>query len=203
MVVAVAKKIIFSIVLLFAFYTINAETISYTIKLGGFKIGTLNTVHIKKGKIDYYSVISNVEVNLIFKIKVYYKTISIYNDDKLIESKVNSSVNGNSYTSNTVWDGRKYKIDCNAYKYSYYDSSRTEAINWSVSKLYFEKPEVCTEVYAETYGRFSEFKKEKNNQFRFEVLNPKSKQIYYYNDTLLGKVEMINSIKNFEIVRNS
>lgn len=203
MVVGVAKKITLCTVLFFVFNAINAETIGYTIKLGGFKIGTLNTTHIKKGKIDYYSVISNVEVNLIFKIKVYYKTVSIYNDNKLIESKVNSSVNGDSYTSNTVWDGRKYKIDCNAYKYSYSDSSRTEPINWSVSKLYFEKPEVDTEVYAETYGKFSEFKKEKNNQFRFEVANPKSKQIYYYNDSLLGKVEMINSIKNFEIVKRS
>ncbi|MGE0566510.1 MAG: DUF6134 family protein [Bacteroidia bacterium] len=201
MVVAVVKKAAVFTAILFAFSGVKAETISYAIKLGGFKIGSLNTTHIRKGNIDYYSVISNVEVNLIFKIKVYYKTVSIYNNNQLIESKVSSNVNGNSYASNTIWDGQKYKIDCSAYKYSYSDSSRTEPIYWSVSKLYFEKPDVGAEIYAETYGRFSEFKKGGNNQFQVEV--QKSKQIYYYDNSLLGKVEMINSIKNFEIERNS
>lgn len=202
MVAAVAKKIAVFTALLFAITVVKAETISYAIKLGGFKIGSLNTTHIKKGKIDYYSVISNVEVNLFFKIRVYYKTVSIYDDNKLIESKVSSIINGNTYASNTLWDGHKYKIDCNTHNYSYSDSSRTEPIYWSVSKLYFEKPDVDAEVYAETYGKFSEFKKEQHNQFQFEVPNPKSKQIYYYDDELLEKVEMVNSIKNFEIVRN-
>lgn len=201
MVVDVVKKGVVVTALLFALSGVKAETISYAIKLGGFKIGSLSTTHIKKGNIDYYSVISNVEVNLIFKIKVYYKTVSVYNNKQLIESKVSSNVNGKSYASNTIWDGKKYKINCNAHKYSFADSSRTEPIYWSVSKLYFEKPEEGAEVYAETYGRVSEFKKEKNNQFRIEV--QENKQIYYYNDTLLGKVEMINSIKNFEIERNS
>lgn len=202
MVAGVAKKIAALTALFFVVAVIKAETISYTIKLGGFKIGTLNTTHIKKGKIDYYSVISNVEVNLFLKIKVYYKTVSIYNDNRLIESKVNSIVNGNTYASNTLWDGNKYKIDCNAYKYSYSDSSRTMPIYWSVSKLYFEMPNTGDEVYAETYGQFSQFKREKNNQFRLEV--QKTKQVYHYNgDSLLGSVEMINPIINFEIIKNS
>ncbi len=73
------KKYIVFATLFFTVTTINAENFTYAIKLGGFKIGTLNTIHEKKGSIDYYSIISNVEVNLIFKkIKVYYKTVSIY-----------------------------------------------------------------------------------------------------------------------------
>ena len=194
-------KIIFTTYLAFSYFFVFSETQNYKITLAGFNIGTLSATHIQVKNIDYYSIVSNVSVNLIIKVKVYYKTVSVYKDSKLIESKVNSLVNGKSFVSNTLWDGKHYKINCNTYKYTYVDSSRVEPIKWSVSKLYFEKPTVGAEVYAETYGKLSNLKMEKDNQVRFEI--SKSKQIYYYSeDGDLSDVEMINSIKNFKVTKS-
>lgn len=202
MVVDAAKKYLLLTALLIASTGLVAKSMSYTIKLAGFTIGTLNTSHARVDDIDYYSITSNVEINFLFHVKIYYRTLSFYRNNILIESTVNSTVNDSSYVSSTIWDGHKYKISCNAYQYKYADSSRTAPIYWSVSKLYFEKPLDGTEVYAESYGMFSPLKKEKDNQFRFGI--SKSKQMYFYNaDSLPDKIEVINSIKNFEIVKNS
>lgn len=191
-------KIIFTTYLAFSYFFVFSETQNYKITLAGFNIGTLSATHVQVKNIDYYSIVSNVSVNLIIKVKVYYKTVSVYKDSKLIESTVNSLVNGKSFESNTLWDGKHYKINCNTHKYTYVDSSRIEPIKWSVSKLYFEKPAKGDEVYAETYGKLSLLKFEKDNYFLFEIA--KSKQVYHYLETgELSEVEMINSIKNFNV----
>lgn len=196
------KRYLLTVLLNLTFCFGFAETLTYKIKLAGFNIGTLNATHVKVKNIDYYSVTSDVSVNLMIKIKVYYATVSVYMDNKLLESKVNSLVNGKQYVSTTKWDGNLYKINCNTYKYAYADSSRSEPINWSVSKLYFEKPKQGTEVFAETYGKISQLQSEGNNQLRFEI--PKSRQIYYYSEGgELINVEMINSIKNFNVTKSN
>ena len=179
----------------------KAETVKCLIKLAGLKIGTLIAQHEKVKEMDCYYMVSDVEISFLFKIKIYYKTVSIYKNDELINSKVSSIVGNSNYTSNTYWDGKKYIINCNTYKYSYYDTSITEPIKWSVSKLYFQRPKADDCVYAETYGKLSKLKTE-YNALLFEI--PKSKQRYYYNaEGLFTKVEMINSIKNFEVVKNA
>lgn len=178
----------------------QALTQNYVIKLGGISIGKLNATHVNKGPTDYYAITSDVSFNLLFKIRIHYKTIAVYKNNVLVESLVKSLVNGKQYSSKTIWNGERYKIDCNTHKYSYSDTSRTEPIKWSVSKLYFDKPKVEDEVFAETYGRISKLSDEGNNEFRFEI--PNSKQIYRYSlNSELINVEMINSIKNFNVAK--
>lgn len=114
---------------------------------------------------------------------------------------VNSNVNGTKYSSSTTWTGNKYLINCSAYNYQYYDSTQTEPINYSVSKLYFDKPTAGKEIYAETYGLFGEIKPLSNGEMKLEI--PKSQIIFHY-DTIgnLMNVEMVNPVKNFEIKRS-
>lgn len=195
----VAKKIVLLFVFLFPL-NFNAETISCIIKLGGFKIGTLSAIHIKAKNIDYYTIVSNVEVSLLIKVKVYYKTETVYKDDMLIKSTVNSIVNGKKYNSFTKWNGERYSINCETHKYKFEDSTRTKPINWSVSKLYFNKPQNSTEVFAETYGQTSYLKLNNNGFFLFEI--PNSKQLYAYSiENKFDAVEMINPIKNFKVIK--
>ena len=184
------------------FHISYSETRNYQIKLAGFKIGTLQASHYKMNNVDYYSIISDVSVNLLVKVKVYYKTVSIYKNNMLMESIVNSLINGKQYYSTTKWNGSRYMIDCNSHKYKYSDTTRSKPIHFSVSKLYFEKPTHQNEIYAENYGLASLIQSQKNNQFLFEI--PNSKQIYYYSTiNELDRVEIINSIKNFEVVKTS
>lgn len=198
MAVAVVKKLILVLTLLLPL-SYNAENISCIIKLGGFKIGTLSAVHITVKNMDYYTIVSNVEVNLIIKVKVFYKTESIYKDGVLIQSNVSSIVNGKPYTSKTIWNGARYIINCETHKYQFSDTTRTSPINWSVSKLYFSKPDDKTEVFAETYGRTNHLVLNKDGIFLFEI--PNSKQQYSYTKNDFFGVEMINAIKNFKVIR--
>ncbi len=198
MAVAVVKKLILVLTLLLPL-SYNAENISCIIKLGGFKIGTLSAVHLTVKNMDYYTIVSNVEVNLLIKVKVFYKTETIYKDGVLIQSNVSSIVNGKAYTSKTIWNGIRYMINCETHKYQFSDTTRTSPINWSVSKLYFSKPEDKTEVFAETYGRTNHLVLNKDGGFLFEI--PNSKQQYSYTKNDFFGVEMINAIKNFKVIR--
>lgn len=64
MVGGVVKKIVILFTLLFSITKVRAESSTYTIKLAGFT--TLNATHIKNNSIDYYSIISDVEVKFYF-----------------------------------------------------------------------------------------------------------------------------------------
>jgi len=202
MAVGVVRNIVLFIFILATLKTAKGESYICSIKVGGIKIGTLNASHLKINNIDYYSIVSRVEINLMMKIKVHYTTLSSYKDNKLMESTVVSLINGKRYQSKTLWNGNKYLINCSTYKYSYSDSSRTSPIYWSVSKLYFEKPRANSEVFAETYGKINVLTELNPNQFKFEI--PKSKQIYKYDkNNSIESVEMINLIKNFEVIKHS
>lgn len=198
--VAGVAKIGVSLLLCVSAMSLQAEKISCLIKLAGFKIGSLTAWHENKSGFDQYCLVSDVEINFIMKIKIFYKTVSIYKDNILISSKVSSIIGKSNYSSDTYWDGKKYIINCNTYKYSYRDSSITNPITWSVSKLYFQKPQFNSYVFAETYGKLVKLVK---NDGVFVLEIPKSKQVYFYNELgLFTRVEMFNAIKNFEISRN-
>lgn len=185
----------------FSVFASKAETKVFDIKLAGMNIGKVYASHTVKDDIDYYSITGSVELNLFISIKITYQTLSVFKNNKLIESMVTSNVNGTKYSSTTKWTGDNYIINCNAYNYQYSDSSKTTPINYSVSKLYFDKPSAGKEIYAETYGLLGEIKPIHGGEMKFEI--PKSQIIFHYDKTgNLVNVEMVNPVKNFEIIKS-
>jgi hypothetical protein len=177
--------------------SVSSQTKSFTLKALGLKIGKLEAAHVKKDNIDVYmahSVIDFITVN------ADVKTESIYQNGILIKAVVRTTINGQTYLSNTVWKKDHYDIDCHARKYNYRDTTLGTPIHWSAGRLYFEIPKKGEGVYTETYGKLGILEEVKGNGLK--MTTPDSKQIYYYNTdhTLLQKIEVINSTKNFEMI---
>jgi hypothetical protein len=171
----------------------------FIIKMAGIKIGKLEAYHIKNSGFDYYVTHSRVEFSVILKIKADIKTESLYHNGVLVKAVVNSTLNGIPYSSKTIWEKDHYNINCHTYKYTYKDSTLTRPIHWTASKLYFEIPAPGDEVFTESYGKMGVLTETGKSSLR--MTSPKSKQTYYYaaDRSKLLKIEVINSIKNFDM----
>lgn len=178
-------------------YQVLSQTKNFTFKTFGLKIGKLEAYHSSKNNFD--SFVSHSAIDFI-TIKADVKTEAIYQNGSLIKAVVTSTINGQSYMSQTIWKKDHYQIDCHAREYNYIDSTLTTPIKWSAGKLYFEVPKKGDAVYAESYGVMGVLEEVKKNALK--MTTPESKQIYYYNNDFsqLLKIEVINNIKNFEMI---
>lgn len=178
-------------------YKAFSQTKSFTLKTFGVKIGKLEAY--RNSKNDFDSFISYSTIDFI-TIKADVKTEAIYKNGILIKSVVTSTINGQSYVSQTLWKKDHYQIDCHARDYNYTDSTLTTPIKWSAGKLYFEIPKKGDAVYTESYGVMGVLEETKKNALK--MTTPESKQIYYYNNDYseLLRIEVINNIKNFEMI---
>lgn len=174
-----------------------SQSKNFTLKALGLKIGKLEAFRATKNNIDVFMSESTISF---ITIKADVKTEAIYQNGILIKATVNSVINGQTYLSQTVWKKDHYQIDCHARKYSYSDTTLKTPIHWSASKLYFEIPKKGDAVYTESYGVMGTLEEIKNNSLK--MTTPESRQIYYYNNdySKLLKIEVINSIKNFEMI---
>lgn len=191
------KYLIIISILLMAACLVNAQNKSFTLKAMGIKIGTLEAYHLKNNNFDYYVTHSIVDF---ITIKADVKTESVYHHGILIKATVSSKINGESYHSKTVWKKDHYDIDCHTRKYNHNDTTLTKPIKWSTGKLYFDIPKAGTEIYTESYGKMGVMEETKTYSLR--MTTPESKQIYYYSkdyDKIL-KIEVINNIKNFDMI---
>lgn len=176
---------------------IKAQTKTYTLKAVGIKIGKLEAYHLKKNNFNFYATHSVVDF---ITIKADVKTEAIYEDGILIRAIVTSKINGELYSSKTIWKKDHYDIDCHTRKYNYKDTTLTRPIRWSAGKMYFEIPRPGVEIYTESYGKLSILEETKKNTLR--MTTPESKQVYYYSGdySKLEKIEVVNSIKNFDMI---
>lgn len=184
--------------ILFSFCTfLGAQTKTYTLKAMGLKIGKLEAYHLNKNNFDFYATHSTVDF---ITIKADVKTEAIYEDGILIRATVTSKINGETYSSKTIWKKDHYDIDCHARKYSYRDTTLTRPIRWSAGKMYFEIPKPGVEIYTESYGKLNTLEEAKKNTLK--MTTPESKQIYSYSGdyTKLVKIEVVNNIKNFDMI---
>jgi hypothetical protein len=184
--------------ILFCFCTfLGAQTKTYTLKAMGLKIGKLEAYHLNKNNFDFYATHSTVDF---ITIKADVKTEAIYEDGILIRATVTSKINGETYSSKTIWKKDHYDIDCHARKYSYRDTTLTRPIRWSAGKMYFEIPKPGVEIYTESYGKLNTLEEAKKNTLK--MTTPESKQIYSYSGdyTKLVKIEVVNNIKNFDMI---
>jgi hypothetical protein len=118
----------------------------------------------------------------------------------LIKSVVTSTINGKPYLSQTIWKKNHYWIECHARNYNYTDTTLTHPIKWSASKLYFDVPPPGASVYAESYGVMGVLEEVEKNAL--QMTTPESRQIYYYDEGFirLRKIEVVNKIKNFDMI---
>ena len=98
----------------------STQTRRFVIDVGGIKVGTMTALRQPKGnQTVLYTIISDVSVNLlVYKVKVYYKMVSLMQQGKLIRSTVEAQTNKGSFVTKTEWKQDHYDIVAEQYKYS-------------------------------------------------------------------------------------
>lgn len=189
-------KLCFILLLVVVFSSIKANSQNnseiYNIRAMGMNVGTITVNQEKNGNKLNVEAISEVEVRIIFKIKVKYIQTSVYENGELVTSslktykkdKVNSDTrltkNGNGYILDK--DGEKSQIN--------------DLIKYSGSLLYFNEPTNVKNLYFEINGEKTTVKLIGNH--KYEIPDPQNGNLneYEYKNGILSKAVIKHTMAN-------
>ncbi|MBO0938557.1 hypothetical protein J2I47_18540 [Fibrella sp. HMF5335] len=174
------------------------ETRRFAIDIAGARIGSMTvTRQLMPGNEVIYTQISDVRVNfLIYKVKVYYKVVSLFRQGQMINATVDAQTNKGNYASRTVWKGDHYDIEANQYKYTR-KSTEPRKIDYTVTMLYFSEPTGKQRVYAEYFGDYFNLTSALRSDYKARLDDREDE--YIYEKGRLVKVIKKNALKNFVI----
>jgi hypothetical protein len=173
------------------------ETHRYVIDMAGAKIGTMIATKQVQGDLTNYTTVSDVVVNLlIYKVKIYYKTVCQYRGDKLLSAVVEARTNRGNYASSTVWNGDHYDIKATQYKYEK-KATQTATIDYSIVNLYFSEPVRRDRLFSEYFGDYYILTKTPKGSYRARFEDREDE--YVYEGGKLTRIIKKNAIKNFII----
>jgi hypothetical protein len=177
-----------------------AETHHYSIEIAGIRVGTMTAVRQPMtANRTTYTLISDVKVKLlVYTVTVYYKVINEFVGKKLMRSTVDAHTNKGNYSSKTEWQGDRYSITANQYKYQH-QATETAPIDFTISSLYFAEPVGRSRIYAEYFGDYFTFTPTGPGTYK-ATLDDRQDD-YVYEKGVLTKVVKHNSLKNFIIKR--
>lgn len=176
----------------------RSETHHYAIELAGARIGTMAaTRQYLPGNEVVYTLVSDVQVNLLlYKVTIYYKTISRLKNGQLMLATVEAHTNKGNYSSRTEWVGNHYEIKANQYKYEH-TASKSSTIDFTISMLYFSEPTGRQRVYAEYFG--DDFTMTYSPRPSYQARLADREDEYIYDKGRLVRVIKKNALKNFNI----
>ncbi|KAB7725997.1 hypothetical protein F5984_25355 [Rudanella paleaurantiibacter] len=173
------------------------ETHRYAIEIAGARVGTMTATRQTQGATTQYTIISDVLVNLlVYKVKIYYKTVCRYEGNKLLSAVVEAKTNRGDFASSTVWNGDHYDIKASQYKYER-QTRQTANIDYSVANLYFSEPVGRNRVFAEYFGDYFLMSKTPKGTYRAQFDDREDE--YIYEGGRLTRIIKKNAIKNFVI----
>ncbi|MBD2705570.1 hypothetical protein IC229_33485 [Spirosoma sp. BT702] len=196
-------SLILLMVLTFASYGQNtpvdtAHTKEYAIEVAGIKVGIMTANRQQRDKQSViYTLISDVKVNfLVYKLKIYYKVISLVEQGKLVRSTVDAHTNRGDFSSRTEWKGDHYEITADQYKYTH---KGTEAlrIDHTVTDMFFKEPTNRSRAYSEYFGDYFTLTSPAKGTYQAK-LNDREDEYHYENGQLV-KIVKKNPLKNFII----
>ena len=174
------------------------DTRRFAIEIAGARIGTLSvTRQVLPGNEVSYTQVSDVQVNLlIYRVKVYYKVMSLFRGGQLMSATVDAHTNKGNYASSTVWKGDHYDIEASQYKYAR-KTTEQQKIDYTVTMLYFSEPTGRQQVYAEYFGDYFKLLPKARSDYRARLDDREDE--YIYEQGRLVKVIKKNALKNFVI----
>ncbi len=176
----------------------STQTRQFIIDIAGIKVGTMTATRQPKGnQTVLYTIITDVSVNLVvYKVKVYYKLVSLMQQGKLIRSTADAQTNRGRFTTRTEWKNDHYEIVADQYKYTR-KVTETRPITYILSNVYFGEPIGRSRIYSEYFGDFFTFKSPAKGVYKAQ-LNDREDE-YEYEGGQLMKIIKKNSLKNFII----
>lgn len=174
------------------------QTNNYVIDIAGIKVGTMTAKRENKGnETVLYTIVSDVKVNLlIYKVIVYYKTVSLFQQGKLVRATTEARTNKGNFLTRTEWKGDHYDIVANQYKYSH-NATLTQPIDYSLCDIFFGEPTGRSRIYSEYFGDYFIFTSPKKGNYLARISDREDE--YFYENGELVKVIKKNSLKNFII----
>ena len=176
----------------------STQTHRYSIDIAGIKVGTMTaTRQPKSNQTILYTIITDVQVNLlVYKVKVYYKMVSLMQQGKLIRSTADAHTNRGDFSTKTEWKGDHYDIVADQYKYTR-KTTESRPITQILSNVYFSEPTGRSRVYSEYFGDYFTFTSPSKGAYNAR-LNDREDE-YEYEGGQLVKIIKKNSLKNFII----
>ncbi|MBN8825413.1 MULTISPECIES: DUF6134 family protein [unclassified Spirosoma] len=176
----------------------TAHTKQYAIEVAGIKVGTMTANRQQRDKQSVvYTLISDVKVNfLVYKVKIYYKVVSLVQQGKLIRSTVDAHTNKGNFSSRTEWKGDHYEITADQYKYTH-KGTETRLIDYTVTDMFFSEPTNRNRAYSEYFGDYFTLTSPIKGTYQ-ATLNDREDEYHYENGQLV-KIIKKNPLKNFII----
>ncbi|GAB4000811.1 hypothetical protein GCM10028807_54910 [Spirosoma daeguense] len=173
-------------------------TKEYAIEMAGIKVGTMTANRQQRDKQTVvFTLVSDVKVNfLVYKIKIYYKVISLVQQGKLIRSTVDAHTNQGNFSSRTEWKGDHYEITADQYKYTR-TASETRRIDYTVTDMFYTEPTGRNRAYSEYFGDYFTLTSPAKGTYQAK-LNDREDEYLYENGQLV-KIIKKNPLKNFII----
>lgn len=164
----------------------------YNIRAMGMDVGSITVNQETSGDKLIVEAISQVEVRIIFKIKVKYIQTSIYENGELVESSLKTfkkeSVNSDTRLTK-VEDG--YELDKDGKK-----SFIKDVIKYSGSLLYFNEPKKVTDLYFEINGEKTTVEPLMKDKYLITDPHNGKKNEYNYKNGMLKSAVIKHNIAN-------
>lgn len=199
-------KYLFSIVYVFLFVSIfalsnaqaqNNKTIrKYDIVVAGFRIGGMTAEKTTTDSEINYEINSLVEFWFFGKVHVEFLQKADYKDGLLVEAYTHSNSNRGDFETFVKWEGDHYEVDATTYKFEN-KKPINQKVYSSPAKLYFNEPKDGDILMSENFGMLTKVKEEKSGVYAIDVNG--NTNTFYYENGVLQKVVLENSIKNYVI----
>lgn len=159
-----------------------SQKLTYEAFLKGHKVGELTiTKEVSDNKTSIHTT-TNLEVHMLFKVKVDIESHSIYMNGALIESEALSHQNGHLHSSVQVHQTNNgYDIDIDGEK-----SSISDKMIIGADELYFEEPKDIQHTVALASGQYLDIQKGENGEYFF--VHDGKKESHQYENGILKQV---------------
>lgn len=192
------KALFFAAFLFFSTNVINGaiEKREYDITAAGIRIGEMTATREKIDNQTWYTLRSEVSFWFFVRINVLYTVKSLYRDNQLITSSVETHTNKGNFTSTVTWNNDHYKVRVDGYKYKN-DVPIKDPIRYNSARLYFEYPQAISTVLADNLGIMVPAENVEQDVYTVTVQGKKNK--FYFRKGKIVRGVMHHPIKNFEV----
>lgn len=176
-----------------------AQTLNYTVVHKNENVGKIHIVRTQKENTVTYNFESNVNIHMIFSIKVYDKMDVVFKDNILQKAFLYRTLNGRTRVKNAIqWNGTYYSMVNK-------DNEKSEfkhIINYTSACLYFMEPSAPTKVFSENFQRFVSVKNIGTRKHQLDLPSG-NKSVYSYNaDGICSLAEIETDWANLKFVLN-
>jgi len=176
----------------------NPQTLRFETQVLGLKIGDLNAKKYQKGDTTHYIATSKVKFWFFGNVDVEVTTHSKYVNGYFVKSISRSTTNRGDFETSIHWDGKKYVVDANSYKFENKEPVMG-LVKWCSTRSFFEELQDGEKFISEVFGLTTTIEN-RGQHVHGTTINGNENQ-YFYEGGTLQKVLLEHSVKNFQYKR--